>query len=289
VLPLVLPALVGVLAWLPWALYAFRVQLTHGLSPGGGPGTLQTLVQSVLHFFFWNASLGGDLVVRGVAWPGSVLAAAALLLGLRVVGSRWREFPEQRLGLLLLVGFGVGLPLWAWLVSQFFVRSTFGWRYLGGAAPALLFLAALGLTTGTRVRALRVALVLAMSAVTLVNVLSGGREDHRRLVDFVLEHARADDVVVVKPPWDRDARRDETTWRYYLDRVPESRRKLVPPDVGYDELPRTRGFQRAWVWFRDPYYGWVRRNLAEHFASEQVWQMGPDMTLHLFTNPREPP
>ena len=191
------------------------------------------------------------------------------------------------MALFYVVGFGIALPLWAWGVSQLHERSTFGWRYLSGAAPPLLYLAALGLSGGALRAVARVALLALMAVVTLVNVFSGGREDHRRLVEFVVANARPGDLVVAKPPWDKEPLREETTWRYYLDRVEVPEGATIPPDVGYEAwIERASGPEplpeRVWVWFRDPYYQWVRKNLSEHYAQEEIWPMGPDMTLHLF-------
>ena len=45
-----------------------------------------------------------------------------------------------------------------------------------------------------------------------------GARTARPGLDQALDHAREGDVVVVKPPWDPDPLRHETTWRYYLDR-----------------------------------------------------------------------
>jgi len=289
VVPLIVPGVIGIALWVPWALYGFRTQLTHDLPPGGAEGTLATLVQSLAHFFFWNATLGGEVLVRGVAWPGSVLAGIALAVGAWRLARAWRADPSGRLTQLLVVGFGLGLPLWAWLVSQLFGRSTFGWRYVVGAAPPVFLLAALGVVGSARAaRVLGVLLLASMTVVTGVNLVSGGREDHRRLVAFVLDNAREGDVVVVKPPWDPIPLRQETSWRYYLDRSELAPGTHVPPDVGYDELPEARRYARVWVWFRDPYYQWVRRNLAERFDREETWEMGPGMVLHLFSKSGTP-
>jgi 4-amino-4-deoxy-L-arabinose transferase-like glycosyltransferase len=272
------PLVLGLLLFLPWGLYGFRHQLTHELPPGGSPRGLMTLVQSIGHLFFWNASLGGPWLTRLVAWPGSVLAAVALLLGMRQLVARRAQAP----GLAWFVlGFGLGLPLWGWCASLVLERSTYGWRYVAGAAAPVLLVAAVGFARrGLGVP--RTLLLLCMATVTAFNLVAGGQEDHRRLVAHVLEHARPGDVVLAKPPWEPDPLPEETSWRYYLDRTRPGPKGHVPPQVLFTEWKDAREYERVWVWFRDPYSAWVEEALAKTFPFSLERPMGPGLTLHLF-------
>ena len=283
---LVIPAVLGILLWAPWGFYGFLSQLTHDLPPGGDEGTLAMLVQSIAHFFFWNASVGGDWLVYGIAWPGCLLAAIALVLGTwRYLAAAWRN-ASLRVSLLMVTGFGFGFPLWCYLASIVFSRSRFGWRYVAGAAGPVLVLAAIGLARrGITTRVLGVLLVATMTTVMLVNVFAGGREDYARLVSYVLENAREGDAVLQEPLWELDPSRGETPWRYYLERTNLPANAPVPDELVYSQHDDALRYERVWMWARDPYSPWVQESLQRHFPDESTWRMGPGLTLYLFSGP----
>ncbi len=285
---LVIPAVLGVLLWAPWGFYGFLPQLTHDLPPGGETGTVAMLVQSIAHFFFWNASVGGNWLVYGVAWPGCLLAAIALVLGTwRHLAATWRD-ASLRVSLLMLTGFGLGLPVWCCLSSIVFSRSRFGWRYVVGAAAPVLVLAAIGLAKrGVAARVLRALLPATMATVTLVNVFGGGQEDYERLVRFVLANAREGDAVLMEPLWELDKSRLETPWRFYLEQAEPPANAPVPEELVYSQHRDARRYDRVWVWARDPYSEWVQESLERHFPDESSWSMGPGLTLYLFSGSPE--
>ncbi|HED65036.1 MAG TPA: hypothetical protein ENJ09_05710, partial [Planctomycetes bacterium] len=276
---LLAPTLVALIAVAPWYRWAFVRQLTHHLPPGGAEGTVAALVQSLPHFFFLNARIGGPVTVRWIAWPGALLSVVLLLAGIGVLRGFLRGTPSQRLGAVLLLGMGLGVPLWAWVASRCFGRATFGWRYLASALPSVLILVALGLGRLPRLGAL---LLPAMLAVSLVVASSGGREDYRGAVRLILAEARPGDAILVKPPWDQDPRPEEGPWSFFLERTKPSPKGPVPEALGYRELEKAFGHPRVWLWVRDPYYGWVERGLRAHFGGERAWKLGPDLVLHLF-------
>ena len=235
---------------------------------------------------FWNASVGGDWLVYGIAWPGCLLAAIALVLGTwRYLAAAWRN-ASLRVSLLMVTGFGFGFPLWCYLASIVFSRSRFGWRYVAGAAGPVLVLAAIGLARrGITTRVLGVLLVATMTTVMLVNVFAGGREDYARLVSYVLENAREGDAVLQEPLWELDPSRGETPWRYYLERTNLPANAPVPDELVYSQHDDALRYERVWMWARDPYSPWVQESLQRHFPDESTWRMGPGLTLYLFSGP----
>ncbi len=282
---LVLPAIVGVAAWMPWAVYGFRAQLVHDLPPGQAAGGASTLVESIAHLFFFNTSVGGAWLTRAVVLPGMAVVGIALVIGLVRFVAYARRDARRRLFALLTIGFAFGLPLWGFAASVLVERSTYGWRYIAGAAAPAFLVAALGVSSPARFAlVLRTLLCASMAIATLVVASAGGQEDHERMVRFIVANAAPNDAVMDKPPWDPDPKRAETSWQFYLPRVTNgASNDGLPQQLLYAELDRAREFDRVWVWFRDSYYGWVHRSLAETFASEEVWSMGPQMTLHLFS------
>jgi len=118
----VVPVALGVLGFLPWAVWGFREQLHHGLPPGGNYRGLNALAQSIGHLFYLNASAGGALLTYGVALPGTLAAAVFGALGLRRL---WRA-TDQRLLLFVLLALGLGVPLWSHTVSVLYERASYG-------------------------------------------------------------------------------------------------------------------------------------------------------------------
>ena len=138
------PALVGVLAFVPWGAYGFVDQLGHELPAGGHLAGWRALAESFAHLFFMNASLGGELATYAVALPGTALVAFLGVLGCVEMVRSARDSDGQRVLLVLVGVVGVGVPLWAFGVSAFVERATYGWRYIAGSAAPLFLLVAVG-------------------------------------------------------------------------------------------------------------------------------------------------
>jgi hypothetical protein len=281
---LLAPTLVGLALFAPWGVYGFWHQLHGDLSPGSAQGGLRTLPDGFAHMFHWNASLGGDWIVFWIAIPGTLLASIATLLGcLRLLKNLRSKGPEGIYSLMLLV-FGLGLPLFGWVVSRVSERSTFGWRYLAGAAIAVQIIATIGLAGSSKWRrALGAGLFLTMSSITLINVRSGGHEDHRRVFEHIMAHGRASDAVLDKSPYDPIPLAAESSWRYYVNRFNQASNRSLPEEFSYQEINQAKQKDRVWVWFRDQYHPWVCRTLRRSHDLEERWQMGPALTLHLFS------
>ncbi len=283
------PGLLGFLCFVPWGLYGFRQQLLGDLPPGRALGGLGALRDGYAHIFHWNASQGGRWAVLGLALPGTLFAAIAGLLGVRKLSSQLMgKGREARQALMLLV-FGLGLPSMTWTISRFSERSSFGWRYLAGAAIAIIIIATLGLSgASTFKRCLRGLLLLTMGSITLINLTTGGQEDYRQLIQYVLAHALRTDAVLDTAPFDPDPLPGETTWAYYVQRFDESDNPDLPQLFQYEEISQAQRKPRVWMWFSDHYHPWVRRTRRKTHPIEQQWQMGPALTLCLFTKTPSP-
>ena len=286
---LLMPALLGGLLFLPWGYFGFWVQLNGDLPPGRAAGNLSALRDGFAHMFHWNASLGGDWAVRYVAIPGTLFAVLAGLLGLLRLAPLLRSKGPGGVQSLMLLSYGIGLPLLTWVISRFSERSTFGWRYLAGAAIAVQIIATIGLAGTSRLRrGLWALLMCTMGAISWINLSSGGHEDHRQLFEHILAHGRSTDAIMDKPPYDPQPLQEESSWGYYVARYQQRENPELPTEFGYDQLTKAQQSARVWVWFRDQYHPWVRRELLRTHDLEQQWQMGPALTLHLFSKSSPP-
>jgi hypothetical protein len=279
-------SVLGALVFLPWGLWGFAVQLGHGLPAGSDYSRLDTWLQSLAHFLFMNASLGGEWLTYGVALPAVVMAAALALLGC-APASRAAADPATRRLLQLLVAVGLVTPAWAGLAAQFIPRAPYNWPYVSPSCAPLLLLVGLGLAARARRAALVLAALLmaAMSAVTLVNAFSPGQEDFRGAVAHILAHARPGDALITRGLWDQgdqDPRVSPTGWSYYLERLPPPAGAAVPSEY---PLSRWRGalqHERVWIFIRRYWSKPVRTALEAAYTHEEAWSIGPVLVVRLY-------
>lgn len=286
VVELLWPATLGVLFFLPWASWGFLRQLQHGLPAGGlaESGSLEGLAavaESLAHLAFFHTSLGGSFVTYAVALPGTLVVAALGFLGIRaLVRAR-----EPRVLLLVLLGLGIGAPLWSYAVSLVVERANYGYTYIAGSAGPVLLLVAAGVS-GSGTRLLTGACALgAMLAVTLAVSAWGGEEDYRAAVEFVLDSAEPGDAVLAKPLWDLEPERSPTGWDYYAARA-ERTDGPRPEELPLAEIRRAYEHPRVWLLARDGFSDWALLGLRRRYASERRWRMGTLLRLYLFAEPR---
>ncbi|MEZ5979629.1 MAG: glycosyltransferase family 39 protein [Planctomycetota bacterium] len=285
---LLLPAVVGGLAFLPWFATGFVDQMSHGLPSGGSTGRYANLtgyVQSLGHLLFFNASLAGEWASRFVAVPGTALGALVAACGvLRLV--RVRD-GEVRTLLVLLLAAAVVVPAWSLAFAHFYPRAGYNWRYIAGSCGPLLLLVAAGTRFVPPWRAaLSAATLLALAIVTAVNVTSPGQEDYRGVFAYLVRHAKDGDVLLTNPL--HLVRPDEayTGWDYYRDRVaPELEGDARPEIVEFHGEPFTGAYDhdRVWLFVRRRYPRYVFDLLDEGHPDHEVVPIGPVMTVHLWT------
>lgn len=281
---LLLPAALGGLLFLPWAVQGFFPQLFHELPPGGHLHGLAAWAESLAHLAYWNASLGGGFVSYGVALPGALIVAFLGATGAWELARRRHARPL----LLFLMSIGIVAPLWSLCASLLLERASYGWPYIAGSAVPVLLLVAAGVS-GSPARLVAGASALGtMLAVTLVGAVWGGAEDYRGAVRFVLASAEPGDGVVAKPLWDPDPERSPTGWDYYLERL-QPAPVGAPAVIPFAELGLARHHPRVWVLVRDAHSPWVLATLRRRFERERTWRMGTRLELHLFSDPLRPP
>jgi hypothetical protein len=274
----------GLLAFLPWGLWGFVVQLGHGLPAGSDYSRLDTWLQSLAHFLFMNASLGGEWVTYGVALPGVAAAAGLALCGI-APALRAAAEPAARRVLLVLVAVGLVTPVWAGAVAHLVARAPYNWPYVSASCAPLLLLLSLGLASRARRTAglLAGVLVTTMTGVTLVNAFSPGQEDFAGAVAHILANARPGDAVITRGLWDQgdqDPSVSPTGWRYYLERLPHP--AAVPREYPLVRWQRALEHPRVWIFVRRYWSRPVQRRLAEAYGHQEAWSIGPVLVVRLY-------
>lgn len=279
-----LPGLVGLVLFVPWAKYAFGHQLGTGDPPTSSYRGWLVWLESYGHMLFINSRLGGDLVTYAVALPWA--AVGAFFGGVGVVrlvrDVRAGREPGFSLALLALAVLG---PSWIYLASLVSARSGFHTRYLASfAAPALLIVAA-GVPGSAARRNLGRALMAAMLALALVNAFSAGRQDVRGAVEFILEHAQPGDAVIVRAWWFRDPERSPTDYGWYARRLAHGR--AGPAEIPLEKAPEALSHPRVWLIHSVGYRAWVPSLLGDHFRTLERFPFGPDASVDLYSGPRD--
>lgn len=268
----------GCLLFLPWILYGFVEQLHHGLPPGRTHISPRFYLQSLLHLFFINVRVGGELV-RGVAFAGAVPAAMLLALG------SWRALTgrstvrESR----LVFSLCFAAPLLAMAAALIAPRAGYNWRYVAASlAPACILVA--DAASGSRWfgRAAAAVLVAAMGLVTVVNVGSPGREDNAGAVRYIVERYRAGDAVLVHAVENPGGARTIDTWDYYAERDPEAERARKIPALPLAEYEQVLEHPRVWVFLRTAFPDRARIPLEKSYPTKRKMTFGADRQVILF-------
>ncbi len=276
---LVLPALAGAAAFVPWLLWGFVEQLGHGLSPGSDDKSLPRWLQSFAHLLFVNASLGGAWVTNAVALPGA--AAGAVLAMVGVVRLARRASP----GAVVALALAIGVPVWALLVAWVWQRAHYNLHYVAGSLGAAFVVLGAGL--GARRAASGAGLVVlsilgavvfvTAAAVTAVNIASPGSEDYRGAIAHVLAHAEPGDALVLKPIWDLDPVRSPTAWDYYAPATAS-----VPRTYPTWRFREALEHERVWIFVRYRYPQHVVDALRASHPRHTAFPIGAVMSVHLF-------
>jgi len=276
---LVLPALAGAAAFVPWLLWGFVEQIGHGLSPGSDDKSLARWLQSFAHLLFVNASLGGAWVTRAVALPGA--AAAAVLAVAGVVRLARRASP----GAVVALALAIGVPVWAVLVAWVWPRAHYNLHYVAGSLGAAFVVLGAGL--GARRAASGAGLVVlsicgavvfvTAAAVTAVNLASPGIEDYRGAIAHVLAHAEPGDALLLKPIWDLDPERSPTAWDYYAPATAS-----VPSTYPTWRFREALEHERVWIFVRYRYPQHVVDALRASHSRHTAVPIGGVMSVHLF-------
>ena len=274
------PALLGLLASVPWIAWGLVAQLQHGMPSGANYGSFAYFVESLGHLFFMGMSYVGSWLTYGVALPGTVGVAVAALLG---VGVLWRAHDgRDRLLALFLVGGAALAPMWAWLASLASERVSYNWRYVAGSTGPALALVAMGISVGSdRTRAtVRILVVGTMLVVTGFVAFSPGQEDWRGAVRLILERAEPGDAVLLKPMWDQDREHSPTGYDYYAPRLAGG--NPFPTEIRTRDWRIALGYERVWIIERRYYPKRVFTELRAAFARENLMDVGSALTVHLF-------
>jgi|GEM_PF-4188153 len=284
---LLLPVLVGGLAFLPWGLTGFAEQLAHDLPSGGWSGryaNAQGYAQSIAHLFFMNTSVGGAWVSKWLALPGSALALFALLLGARrLYATRaTRDTPT----LTLLVAVGLLAPLWALAVSLVYERAGFNWRYVAGSLGPVLLLASCGVAWRPGHRAaLSAGLIGTMALATLLQVTAPGQEDYRGAIRLVVERARPGDAIVTRPQHFVNPDEALTGWDYYAPRM-AAELGIDPSDLpatyDQDAVEGALAHDRVWVVVRRRFSPAAFEALMAAYPRHEIVEVGNVMKVHRF-------
>jgi len=274
---------------LPWYAWGFRVQLGHGLAPGGAATSPWILIEGLVHLVFLNLRLGGEygrlvFVVAAAAFLGLTgLATLRLLLRERVApgAPAW----------LLLAAAGFLIPAWSALVAALLPRAGFEWRYIAGAGVPLALLCARGAFEGGALSGLRrasgVFVALAACVLCALNIADPGREDNRSAVRAVLALAREGDGIVA-PDWQPRLFPHSGAWNYYaprLRRPGENVPVLIPYTDDFAFPPGTdlAPFQRVFFLGRSiPDGVALLRRLRAEFEEVRVEQHGYSIYLIVF-------
>jgi 4-amino-4-deoxy-L-arabinose transferase-like glycosyltransferase len=276
-----LPGLLGCAAFLPWGVYAFWHQLGTGDPPTSSRRGFLVWLESYGHFLFINARTGGALVQHGLALPGVVAGGLLGALGTVRLLRAGRAAPAFVAAVLVLGLLGTS---WIYLADLVHPRSGYNLKYLSAFAAPLLLIVAAGVGASRWSRAQGGFLLLAMLVVTIVNVLSPGRQDVRGGVRFVLEHAQPGDAVMVHAWWFRDPERSPTDYGWYA-------RRLDPEGGGPVEIPIARTEEalqhpRVWLIHTSAYRRWVMDLLNERYERVETFPRGPEVTVYLYSSPR---
>lgn len=286
---LLLPVLVGGLAFLPWAFTGFTQQLAHDLPSGGWSGRYATpegYAQSIAHLFFMNTSVGGAWVSKWVALPGAALAFFVIVLG----SKRLVETIEKRDAptFTILVAVGLLVPLWALMVSLVYDRAGFNWRYVAGSLAPVMLLAASGLAWRSPLRAaLSGGLVGAMAIATLTQVAEPGQEDYRGAVRLVVELAEPGDAIVTRPQHFVRPEEALTGWDYYAPRAAAEfgiTEGDLPVEYRQEDVDAALAHDRVWVVMRHPnrYHPRVFEALIGAYPRHEIVEVGNVMKVHRF-------
>lgn len=284
---LVLPAVVGLLLFVPWGLTGFREQLAHDMPSGGSSGAYSNwmgFAQSLAHFLFINASVGGRWLTYGVALPGSV--AAALVGGLGLV-RLWRaRRADAGLTFWLLVSVALLAPAWCLIFSKYMPRAGYNWRYIAGSCVPLLLILAAGIRWRPWPRAVLSGLLFTSLAIVAgVLAFSPGQEDYRGVIGHILQHAKENDALITRPMRRVDPENAPTGWEYYTERLAADPRSAGPVPVEY-RLARWKPaleHDRVWVYIRYRFDEAVLEQLSHSYAKHEVIHFPPVMKLHLFS------
>lgn len=291
VLQLVIPAVIGLLLFLPWGLTGFRAQLAHEMPSGGSSGLYANWMgfcQSLAHFLFMNTSVGGDAVTYGLALPGSVAGA---LLGALGIWSLWRaRGSDGGLTLVMLVAVGVLVPAWALVFTKLMPRAGYNWRYISGSCVPVLMIVACGV--GPRAawrRVLGGLLFVTCGGASLWIALTPGQEDYHGAIRHILRNARPGDAVVTRPMRTVHVDTAPTGWPYYL-RHADRPGTLAPGDEPVEyRLPFFHGafeHDRIWVYIRYRFPAEALEEMAAAYDDHEVIKVGPVLTVHLFSGRR---
>ncbi len=283
---LLLPATVGVLLFIPWALTGFADQLSHSLPSGGSSGVylnLNGFVQSIAHLLFMNASLGGEWASMYVALPGAALGA---LLGGMGLGNLWRRRREgEGLFLTFLLFAGLLAPLWSFSIAFIFDRAGYTWRYIAGSCVPVLILVAAGMNWRPILsRAISVTLLGTMAVITMVSVFSPGVEDYRGSVRHVLNKSRAGDAIVLRPSRFENPEISPTGWDYYRKHLGRWDEPDQPTAYRLADHAEAFSHDRVWIYYGYRFPPEVLSAFEERYAHHEITKIGSVMTVHLFSN-----
>jgi len=279
-----LPGLAGLALFVPWGVFAFWQQLQTGDPPTSSYRGIDEWFQAYAHLLFVNARAGGAFLFYGLALTGALAGALLGFLGTMRLVRGMRAHGPTAFSLALLA-LGVLGPSWTYLASVVHSRSGFHLKYLAGyASPALLIIAA-GVAGAFWRRALGGFLLFAMLCLTLVNVATCGSQDVQGAVLFILEHARPGDAVVVRSYWFRDPEHSPTDYGWYARRLAPGRED--PLEIPFDRVHDAFAHPRTWLIWTGGYPAWVQDTLREHFQRLETFPCGPEVTVQLYSEPRE--
>lgn len=279
----VLPALAGGALFVPWTLYAFLHQLGTGDPPTATHRGVDVWSESYAHFLFLYARAGGNLAHYCAALPGVLAGALLGISGVRrlagqIRGSGPRLFPVAVLALAILG------PSWTYLASVVHSRSGFHLKYLASYAMPQFLLLALGVPGALWKRVLAGFLLAAMLAVTVANTVSRGRQNIHGAVDFILEHTRPGDAVLVRPWWQHDIENSPTDYGWYAPRL--ARGRTGPAEVPLQNAADACAYSRVWLIHTSGYWRWVTRLMGDTFETLDTFPIDPEATVYLYSKPR---
>lgn len=274
---------------LPWYAWGFRVQLAHGLAPGGAATSPWILVEGLVHMVYLNLRLGGEYGRLVFALAAAVFLGLTALAVARLL-TRERGAPGAPAWLLLALA-GFLIPAWSALVAALVPRAGFEWRYIAGAGVPLALLGARGAFQDGALASLRraggVLAAVAACALCVLNVRDPGREDNRSAVRAVLALAREGDGIVA-PDWQPRLFPHSGAWNYYAPRL------RLPGEVQPVTIPYTDDFafpvgtdlarfQRVFFLGRSiPDGVAILRSLRAEFEEVRVEQHGYSIYLIVF-------
>lgn len=202
----------------------------------------------------------------------AIIYAACIGASLRILSRNWRNFGRSiegwHLALLVICSF---LPVFLDICISHSGKQIFYYRYLLICLPALVVLAARGFCVlpSRRLLAAGLAVVAAVSLVTIWRYYAKPKENWREVTRYLLLNSRPSDTLVFYPWY------AQQPIRYYQDQLhsPAHMPPMVAAQFYSSDAPRLNGTEVVWLLScrEDAYLHSFRKDLLHAYPYHQEW------------------